>query len=125
MFTFKLINSSLNSVRLKVRPISSGSGKLLGLFSSEPTPEKATSIEIIDHEEEDSEFERKRIYKLRNKSRLTSAHRNLLHGRVPYANSESWVHETLRYKRKLYAKFGSESKVDPSIKVLYFVQFCY
>ena len=112
MFTFKLINNSLNSIRLSRRYISNGPGRL-GLFKNESQPIENT-LEIIDHEEIDPEMRQKEIKILRNKSRLLASHRNMLNCKVPYANSESWVHETLKYKRKLYAIHGSESNVDPS-----------
>lgn len=114
MFTFKLINSSLNSTRLNRRHISAGSGRLLNLFKRSSNDENS-AIEVIDNEEElDPELRQKQIDSLRNKSRLYAAHRNMLHDTVPYASSESWVHETLKYKRKMYAKFGSKSNQDPS-----------
>lgn len=114
MFTFKLINSSLNSTRLNRRQISAGSGRLLNLFKRSSNDENS-AIEIIDSEEEfDPELRQKQIDRLRNKSRLYAAHRNILHDAVPYSTSESWVHETLKYKRKIYAKYGSESNQDPS-----------
>lgn len=114
MFTFKLINSSLNGSRLNKRHISTGSGRLLGLFKKDSN-EDSTAIQIIDNEEEmDPEVRQKYIDSVRNKSGLYPAHRNMLHDDIPYAVSESWVHETLKYKRKMYAKFGSKSNQDPS-----------
>lgn len=114
MFTFKLINSSLNSTRLSARHISNGSGRLSGLFKKESQSEE-TPLDVFDQEEEmDSELRQIQIDKLRNKSQLSPAHRNIVHGEVPYSQSESWVHETLKYKRKLYGLHGSKSNVDPS-----------
>lgn len=114
MFTFKLFNSSLTSARLNQRHISAGSGRLLGIFKRESN-EDNTAIEVIDGEEEfDPMLRQAQIDSIRNKSRLYPAHRNMLHDDIPYARSESWVHQTLKYKRKMYAKFGSSSKQDPS-----------
>lgn len=114
MFTFKLLRSSLNSTRLSQRHISAGSGRLLGFFKGEEKKDESV-LEVVDHEEEiDQEEWQKSVDQLRNKSRLLPQHRNMLREVVPYKRSESWVHETLKYKRKMYGKYGSKSNVDPS-----------
>jgi Growth arrest and DNA-damage-inducible proteins-interacting protein 1 len=115
MFTLKLLNSSIKCTRFTQRNISANSGRLNGFFKSEPKQEE-TSLDVIDSQDEviDQEAEQARIDMLRNKSGLLPQHRNMVHGKVPYASAESWVHTTLKYQRKMYAKFGSKSNVDPS-----------
>lgn len=117
MFTIKLLNLSINSSRLTSRNISNGSKTLLGLFKKESNPENAgeTAFDIIDNQEEINPQRRAyEIYNMRNKSRLNEAHRKIVNERLPYKSPQSWVHETLKYKRKMYAKYGSRSGIDPS-----------
>lgn len=113
MFTFRLINSSLNSARLTQRNISLTPTRLQSFFKREVKEDEQT-VDIIDAEEEDPILRQERIDRMRDKSGLRPAHRNVLHGDLPYEAAESWVHNTLKYKRKLYGKLGSASNVDPS-----------
>lgn len=119
MFTLNLLKFSINSVRLNQRHISVGAGRHLGIFKSEKVDDE-TPINMINDEvdEYDQHEQFKRIEQLRDISKLSKAHRRMLNGETPYRNSESWVHETLKYKRRLYGKLGSASNVDPSKKFL-------
>lgn len=68
--------------------------------------------------EEDDEVTAKKeeeIQRKRNKSRLNPQHRNLLHGKVPYPEPMDWFHETVKYKRKMYGRYGQSSGVLPGI----------
>lgn len=65
----------------------------------------------VDREEQ--EAQEARINQIRNKSRLLNQHRNMLHETIPYAEPQSWIHNSLKYQRKLFGKYGSESRVDP------------
>ncbi|XP_053684868.1 growth arrest and DNA damage-inducible proteins-interacting protein 1 [Sabethes cyaneus] len=57
-----------------------------------------------------------RIEMLRNKSALLPQHRNMLIGRLPYEESQSWIHETVKYKRMMLGRYGLESSgVDPRV----------
>lgn len=117
MFALKLVTSGLRCNRLNQRCISVASGRL-GIFGGKNKAEEEKEenpLEIIDAAEEEIDFEaeERRIRRLRNKSGLLLQHRRMLNDEVPYDNAESWVHETLKYKRKMYAKFGSKSKIDP------------
>lgn len=119
MFTLNLLKSSINSVRLNQRHISVRSGQLYGLFKSDSASDEKVNeapANLIDNEDDeyDQHSEFKRIERLRDISGLQKAHKRLLNGEIPYPNSESWVHETLKYKRKLYGKMGSASNIDPS-----------
>ncbi|XP_065078301.1 large ribosomal subunit protein mL64 [Ochlerotatus camptorhynchus] len=68
-------------------------------------------------EDDDQLAEREaRIEQLRNKSRLLPQHRNMLHNQRPYGESQSWIHETVKYKRMMLGRYGlEESQVDPRI----------
>ncbi|CAH0396990.1 unnamed protein product [Chilo suppressalis] len=55
------------------------------------------------------------IQKKRNVSRLSNAHFNLINGRRPYETPKHLSHLTVKYNRKLYGKYGSESGVNPSL----------
>jgi hypothetical protein len=68
-------------------------------------------------EEEDEVTAKKEeeIQRKRNKSRLNPHHRNLLHGKVPYSEPMDWFHETVKYKRKMYGRYGQSSGVLPGI----------
>lgn len=115
MFTLKLLNSGIKSSRLSHRHISAASGTLNGFFKSDPKPEE-NKIQVITAEEEevDLEAKQKRLEELQNKSGLLPQHRRMLQGEVPYDQAESWIHNTLKYQRKMYGKFGAKSNVDPS-----------
>lgn len=65
------------------------------------------SEEILLREQE---IERKR-----NKSRLKEPDYNFLHEKDPYPVSTFWHHGTLKYRRRLYGRYGSASGVDPAI----------
>ncbi|XP_061386421.1 large ribosomal subunit protein mL64 [Musca vetustissima] len=51
----------------------------------------------------------------RDKSGLLQQHRNILHNKTPYKEPHSWIHLTEKYQRKVFARYGSESGVDPRI----------
>ncbi|CAO1426583.1 unnamed protein product [Diamesa hyperborea] len=70
---------------------------------------------VFNFAENDEANEKIDVEQLQNKSRLLNAHRNMLHGNLPYDQAQSWVHQTLKYKRKMYAKYGAESGIDPRI----------
>lgn len=50
-----------------------------------------------------------------NKSRLNKGHRNLINGRMPYDNPMHRFHHTVKYKRKMYGRYGYSSNVDPGL----------
>lgn len=112
MFALNAFKSSI-AARLSHRSISAHT-KLAGIFKSESKEEEEQPFDIIEVEQEDPDEKQRRINRIRDKSGLWGQHRRLLHDVVPYEQSESWVHETLKYKRKIYAKYGSDSKIDPS-----------
>ncbi|XP_035792508.1 growth arrest and DNA damage-inducible proteins-interacting protein 1-like [Anopheles albimanus] len=65
---------------------------------------------------ESVEAREERINALRNKSRLLPQHRNMLHDVLPYEQSQSWIHETVKYRRMMLGRYGIEgSRTDPRI----------
>ena len=116
MFSLKLsMISSVKTTQLAKRQMASVSRKALGFFKDKTNTETSEIAPIIEHDEDfDSEVRQNKIDSLRNKSGLLPQHRNILHGKVPYTQAESWVHNTLKYQRKIYGKFGESSELDPS-----------
>jgi hypothetical protein len=88
----------------------------LGFFKNESKDGEQTALEPIEFEEEeiDLEVRQKEIDRIRNKSGLAPQHHKMLYDQVPYETPQSWVHQTLKYQRKLYGKLGAASGVDPS-----------
>lgn len=85
--------------------------------------EDPVKISLEDEQtEEDRELMHERIEKMRDKSRLKYQHRNILHDTVPYTQAESWIHETLKYKRMMYGRYGKSSGVDPSKLIIIITQ---
>uniref|UniRef100_A0A2M4API8 Large ribosomal subunit protein mL64 n=1 Tax=Anopheles triannulatus TaxID=58253 RepID=A0A2M4API8_9DIPT len=118
----------------KVRPflaLRSGAAECLGQFrtltiSAARLEKKQTELdETVDGGElpvtfvedaESVEAREERITALRNKSRLLPQHRNMLHDVLPYEQSQSWIHETVKYKRMMLGRYGIEgSRTDPRI----------
>lgn len=120
MFSLKFVNYALTSTRLSVRSISNGSGRLHGLFSKDKPAEEPVEEQMIYEEEiVDPELEQQRINRIRDKSRLLQQHRRMVNDEVPYDVAHSWVHNTLKYQRKIYGKYGASSNLDPSEKNFY------
>uniref|UniRef100_A0A182M0B9 Large ribosomal subunit protein mL64 n=1 Tax=Anopheles culicifacies TaxID=139723 RepID=A0A182M0B9_9DIPT len=85
------------------------------LESEEPAAEDLP-VTFIDDDAESTEEREARIAAIRNKSRLLPQHRNMLHGVLPYEQSQSWVHETVKYKRMMLGRYGIDgSRVDPRV----------
>ncbi|XP_041784377.1 growth arrest and DNA damage-inducible proteins-interacting protein 1 [Anopheles merus] len=85
------------------------------LESEEPATEELP-VTFVDDDAESMEAREARIATLRNKSRLLPQHRNMLHGVLPYEQSQSWIHETVKYKRMMLGRYGIDgSKVDPRV----------
>ena len=81
-------------------------------IADEDLIEKA-SVSVVQDDEvslRQEELERKR-----DKSRLRPYHRNLVHGKIPYPESMEWFHETVKYKRKMYGRYGQASGVTPGV----------
>lgn len=59
--------------------------------------------------------EEARIKQKQNKSKLFPADYNRQHNEIPYKEPITDFHESLKYRRRLYGKYGSTSGVNPSI----------
>lgn len=124
MFTLKLLRNSLINSVSSSRNSLAVSSRGLQLFkkpsdtkqdAADEEEEDSLTIAFNDTEDiEDPEFAQMKIDQIRNKSRLRAQHRNFLHNQVPYDQAQSWIHQTLKYKRMMYGRYGAESGVDPS-----------
>lgn len=63
----------------------------------------------------DSVMSEEELEKICDKSRLLSGHRNLVHDRPPYSESKHRFHDTVKYKRRMYGRYGDASNVDPGL----------
>jgi hypothetical protein len=68
-----------------------------------------------EHDDDTAAKIEEEIERKRNKSRLNAQHRNLVHGKMPYSEPMAWYHETVKYKRKMYGRYGHASGVLPGI----------
>ncbi|CAG9808884.1 unnamed protein product [Chironomus riparius] len=123
MYTLKsLRNSLINSVNSSRNSLVVNS-RSLQLFKKpsdskkdvEEEEEESAKLAFEDDYQIDPELRQMVIDRMRNKSRLRTQHRNFLHDKVPYNQAESWIHNTLKYKRMMFGRYGSESNVDPSL----------
>lgn len=57
----------------------------------------------------------KEVERIRDKSRLNSGHRNLVNGRLPYAGPVHRYHNTVKYKRRMFGRYGESSNVYPGM----------
>lgn len=56
-----------------------------------------------------------KVNEICNKSRLNDAHRNLANGNLPYSEPKHRFHYTIKYKRRMYGRYGNISGVDPGL----------
>lgn len=76
--------------------------------------EDASNLAVVI-QDENSEQRELEIELSRNKSRLLPQHRNVLMETKPYSESQSWIHNTLKYNRTMFGRYGLASGVDPRI----------
>jgi len=97
-------------------------GKIVGRFNKSTSAteteaeedSKDTSPAVL-FEEDDTQLKEETIEKNRNKSRLLPQHRSMLMDTPPYKKSQSWIHNTVKYKRMMFGRYGLASGVDPRI----------
>uniref|UniRef100_A0A1B6MNJ5 Large ribosomal subunit protein mL64 n=1 Tax=Graphocephala atropunctata TaxID=36148 RepID=A0A1B6MNJ5_9HEMI len=80
---------------------------------TESSTKEEKSVEVMDDvsiQEREQDIER-----IRDKSRLKVEHRNMLFNKIPYSQPMTEAHLTIKYNRKMYGKFGSESGVYPGV----------
>uniref|UniRef100_A0A182N3B5 Large ribosomal subunit protein mL64 n=1 Tax=Anopheles dirus TaxID=7168 RepID=A0A182N3B5_9DIPT len=113
--------SSVGQYFALVRSFTFGGTRLAKKAEQLEAEEQAASAEelpvtFVDDDAESSEERDARVAALRNKSRLLPQHRNMLYGVLPYEQSQSWIHETVKYKRMMLGRYGIDSsKVDPRV----------
>lgn len=73
--------------------------------------EKGTFLENLDS----SDIEEEKVDKLRNKSRLSPELWNIMYNKKPYSEPLEKHHFTVKYNRRMYGIYGSESGVNPGI----------
>uniref|UniRef100_A0A2H8TXQ8 Large ribosomal subunit protein mL64 n=1 Tax=Melanaphis sacchari TaxID=742174 RepID=A0A2H8TXQ8_9HEMI len=57
----------------------------------------------------------KEVKAICDKSRLNRGHRNLVNGRLPYDEPVHRYHNTVKYKRRMYGRYGDVSNVYPGL----------
>lgn len=90
-------------------------GKSTAATDAEIDEEAVDSPVAVLFEDEDIELKEATIEKNRNKSRLLPQDHNMLKDTVPYGESQSWIHNTVKYKRMMFGRYGLASGVDPRI----------
>lgn len=81
-------------------------------FASSKNEIQETEIVTATVENVLSEEEVERIC---NKSRLNPGHRNLVNGKLPYNNPVHRFHNTVKFKRRMYGRYGDASNVHPGL----------
>lgn len=66
-------------------------------------------------EDDDIEAKEAAIEKNRNKSRLLPQHRNMVYDTMPYSEPQAWIHNTIKYKRMMFGRYGLASGIDPRL----------
>ncbi|KAG8243608.1 hypothetical protein J6590_042010 [Homalodisca vitripennis] len=79
--------------------------------------EISTREEKLPEVQEDESIQEREleIERIRDKSRLKTQHRNMLFNKLPYSQPMTESHLTIKYNRKMYGRYGSESGVNPGI----------
>ncbi|XP_037048867.1 growth arrest and DNA damage-inducible proteins-interacting protein 1 [Bradysia coprophila] len=85
--------------------------------TSETENDSATDVTpaTVLFDGDDTELREATIEKNRNKSRLLPQHQKMLHDTRPYDEAHSWIHNTVKYKRMMFGRYGLASGVDPRI----------
>lgn len=79
----------------------------------------STAVETVDPvepvlSEEEIRAKQMELEQKRNKSGLSIAHFNIINNRVPYETAACRAHDTVKYHRKMFGKYGFDSGVNPS-----------
>uniref|UniRef100_A0A0V0GB24 Large ribosomal subunit protein mL64 n=1 Tax=Triatoma dimidiata TaxID=72491 RepID=A0A0V0GB24_TRIDM len=98
---------------LRTRILHANNIRLLSKVEEKVPSEELYSVSGDDSleaylEEKEAEIEAKR-----NKSMLRPQHYNILHGNVPYDEPKCDIHYSLRYKKRMFGRYGYESGVNP------------
>lgn len=76
--------------------------------------QEAPEIEVVTTSIENVLSERE-VERICNKSRLNHGHRNLVNGRQPYNEPVHRFHNTVKFKRRMYGRYGETSNVYPGL----------
>jgi len=115
-WTFELRSLSQLTGRLRLRNFH-WSPSLTAATTTEK--EEAVSLEAEDFFESDKPkpLTEEEILAKRNKSRLAPWHFKKIHGEDPFLETPYlWYHATVKYKRRMYAKHGEKSGINPGIQ---------
>lgn len=82
--------------------------------SAEATNEAVVPANFLEDDDE-REQAKQQIEGKRNKSRLLPQHLRVLNNTRPYDESQSWAHNTVKYQRMMFGRYGQASGVDPRI----------
>lgn len=77
--------------------------KDIDLTTKKSIYEVADEVPIFETDNIQEEAEIRRI---RNKSRLSEEHRNILFGNPPYQEAIEWYHNTVKYKKRMLGRYG-------------------
>ncbi|XP_018407405.1 PREDICTED: growth arrest and DNA damage-inducible proteins-interacting protein 1 [Cyphomyrmex costatus] len=88
-------------------------GIVAGRFFATELKDEVVDITAADEQPIYSECEEEFIEK-RNKSGLSSQHRNILMGKPPYEQPIDWFHNTVRYKKRMLGRYGFEGNKEPA-----------
>lgn len=77
------------------------------------TQNEAQDIDLVIDDEKN--LKENDLDQICDKSRLNKQHRNLINGRVPYDTSMHRFHNTVKYKRRMYGRYGDISNVYPGL----------
>lgn len=82
-----------------------------------PKDDDEKEVNVSDYLVDDEETETRAAYieKIRNRSGLSSHDRRRVMHQVPFDEPQSWIHTTVAFQRKMYARHGAASGVDPRI----------
>lgn len=93
-------------------------GRLFAIRCASTAPEAAAESSVpANFLEDDDEREAAKllIESKRNKSRLMPQHARVLNDTRPYDDHQSWAHNTVKYQRMMFGRYGAASGVDPRI----------
>lgn len=77
------------------------------------TQNNTQEIDVIVDDE--NNFTKTDLEKMCDKSRLNKGHRNLVNGQMPYDTPMHRFHNTVKYKRRMYGRYGDSSNVYPGL----------
>lgn len=86
-----------------------------GRFLATGSKDEVVGITAADEEPiYTTEVSQEELARKRNKSQLSSYHRNMLMGMRPYDQPLEWFHNTVRYKRRMLGRYGLKGNDEPA-----------